>query len=132
MLTQFIGLRAIFAGIVLFSTVTGGIAFVTAFSSGAETVKAPAIPKGKESDIKFYAADGRAIMGRDALEQMPKANVVLWLAGNQFFAMDEVVHAFQKQQASTTVGLITLPGTSAASNQSRRLGLCRERISWAP
>jgi ABC-type molybdate transport system substrate-binding protein len=40
---------------------------------------------------------------------MLDAKLVLWLAGNQFFAMDDVVHAFQKGHAGTTVGLITLP-----------------------
>jgi ABC-type molybdate transport system substrate-binding protein len=40
---------------------------------------------------------------------MPKAALVLWLAGNQFFAMDDVVHVFQAQHPGTTVGLITLP-----------------------
>ncbi len=40
---------------------------------------------------------------------MSKASLVLWLAGNQFFAMDDVVQAFQKNHPGTTVGLITLP-----------------------
>lgn len=69
----------------------------------------PAFPKGKETDVKFYSADGSAVTGRDAFERMPKAGLVLWLAGNQFFAMDDVVHAFQKNHPGTTVGLITLP-----------------------
>ena len=69
----------------------------------------PALPKGKETDVKFYSADGSAVTGRDAFERMPKAGLVLWLAGNQFFAMDDVVHAFQKDHPGTTVGLITLP-----------------------
>jgi ABC-type molybdate transport system substrate-binding protein len=82
-------------------------------AQGAENVgaavKMPAIPKDKETDVKFYTADGTAVIGRDAFEQMPKAALVLWLAGNQFFAMDEVVHAFQKGHPGTSVGLITLP-----------------------
>ena len=69
----------------------------------------PALPKGKETDVKFYSADGSAVTGRDAFERMPKAGLVLWLAGNQFFAMDDVVHAFQNGHPGTTVGLITLP-----------------------
>lgn len=69
----------------------------------------PALPKGKETDVKFYAADGNAVTGRDAFERMPDAALVLWLAGNQFFAMDDVVHAFQKDHPGATVGLITLP-----------------------
>jgi ABC-type molybdate transport system substrate-binding protein len=69
----------------------------------------PSFPKGKETDVKFYSADGNAVTGRDAFERMPNAVLVLWLAGNQFFAMDDVVHAFQKDHPGTTVGLITLP-----------------------
>jgi ABC-type molybdate transport system substrate-binding protein len=37
------------------------------------------------------------------------AGLVLWVAGNQFFAMDEVIGAFQKARPGVTVGLITLP-----------------------
>ena len=77
--------------------------------NSATAAKMPAIPKGKESDVKYYTADGGTLFGREALEQMPKAGLVLWLAGNQFFAMDEVVHTFQKQHPGTKVGLITLP-----------------------
>jgi len=77
--------------------------------NSATAAKMPAIPKGKESDVKYYTADGGTLFGREALEQMPKAGLVLWLAGNQFFAMDEVVHTFQKEHPGTKVGLITLP-----------------------
>ena len=76
----------------------------------ARAVQSPAIPQGKETDVKFYAAaGGHAVIGRDALEKMPSAGLVLWLAGNQFFAMDDVIGAFQKAYPSTSVGLITLP-----------------------
>jgi ABC-type molybdate transport system substrate-binding protein len=78
-------------------------------NDAAAVVKMPPIPKGKETDVKFYAADGGTVIGREAFEQMPKAGLVLWLAGNQFFAMDDVVHAFQKQHPGSTAGLITLP-----------------------
>ena len=71
---------------------------------------APAIPKGKETDVKFYPPNGgNPVMGGDAFAQMPKAGLILWLAGNQFFAMDDVVGAYQKQNPDTSVGLITLP-----------------------
>ena len=79
-------------------------------SNIANEIKRPAIPKGKETDIKFYAPSaGGMVMGRDALEQMPRAGLVLWLAGNQFFAMDDVIGAFQKQHPAISIGLITLP-----------------------
>ena len=70
----------------------------------------PAIPAGKETDIKFYAAENGGIwLGARALDQMPEAALVLWVAGNQFFAMDDVIGALQKRHAATSVGLITLP-----------------------
>jgi ABC-type molybdate transport system substrate-binding protein len=75
-------------------------------ASGALAV----IPKGKDNDLKLYLAEGRIVKGADALVRMQKeADLILWLAGNQFFAMDDVVKAFQQQHRSARVGLITLP-----------------------
>jgi ABC-type molybdate transport system substrate-binding protein len=71
-------------------------------------VNVPQIPAGKENDLKFYTADGSIFKGHQALEQMPRADLVLWLAGNQFFAMDDVIAAFRKTNAKS-IGLITLP-----------------------
>jgi ABC-type molybdate transport system substrate-binding protein len=68
------------------------------------------IPSDKDTDLKFYAADGTVRNGSEALDHMTSdADLVLWVAGNQFFAMDEVVGAFQKTHPGVTVGLITLP-----------------------
>jgi ABC-type molybdate transport system substrate-binding protein len=76
----------------------------------SKAIQPPAIPKGKETDSKLYGANGGAvIIGREALEQMPKAGLILWLAGNQFFATDDVIGAFQKHDPAISVGLITLP-----------------------
>ncbi len=72
-------------------------------------VNTPSIPPKKDNDLKFYSTDGKIVKGSQALENMPSAGLVLWLAGNQFFAMDDVVAAFRKSNASTSVGLITLP-----------------------
>ena len=75
-----------------------------------------AIPPGKDNDLKLYLAGGGIIRGADAMERMPKeAGVILWLAGNQFFAMDDVVRAFQARNPSMSVGLITLPPGLLAS-----------------
>lgn len=69
-----------------------------------------AIPANKDNDLKLYLADGRIVKGSEALNRMQaESDVILWLAGNQFFAMDEVVKAFQKRHPGTRVGLITLP-----------------------
>ena len=69
-----------------------------------------AIPPNKDTDLKFYQTDGRILRGVAALEHMTSdANLLVWVAGNQFFAMDEVIGAFQKAYPGVTVGLITLP-----------------------
>ena len=81
-----------------------------AVAAQAATTQFVAIPKNKDNDAKFYAADGKVSKGADALSRMQReAGLVLWLAGNQFFAMDEVMHAFQKHSPGVQVGLITLP-----------------------
>jgi len=72
--------------------------------------KYAAIPPKKDNDIKLYTADGKIVKGAEALGRMQKeADLILWLAGNQFFAMDDVVQAFRKTSPKTSVGLITLP-----------------------
>lgn len=76
----------------------------------AASAKYAVIPKGKDNDLKLYQTDGRIVKGAPALERMQRdAEVILWLAGNQFFAMDDVVHAFQSANPGVEVGLITLP-----------------------
>ncbi len=68
------------------------------------------IPNNKDSDLKFYASDGKLLNGTEAMFKMRgEIGLNLWLAGNQFFAMDDVVHAFQKENPGVSVGLITLP-----------------------
>ncbi len=68
-----------------------------------------AIPSGHDSDLKFYAADGGIVTGADALERSLSAGLILWVAGNQFFAMDKVIGEFQRSEPRLSVGLITLP-----------------------
>ena len=87
------------------------LTFVMAAAS-AENAAQPglvAIPAGHDSDLKFYAADGSTMTGTDALERMPGAGLILWVAGNQFFAMDKVIGEFQRSEPGLSVGLITLP-----------------------
>lgn len=68
------------------------------------------IPPDKDDDLKLYYAGGRTLRGAVALARMQQdAGLVLWLAGNQFFAMDDVIGAFQAQNPGVHVGLITLP-----------------------
>lgn len=79
-------------------------------ASSAIERKLVAIPPNKDSDLKLYLGDGRIVTGTQALERMQvDADLILWLAGNQFFAMDDVIGGFQKAHPGTKVGLITLP-----------------------
>jgi hypothetical protein len=101
--------RAVASGIVL--TIV-----ISSFQSPALAQAKPppkqfaAIPPNKDTDLKFYQSDGSLQKGVGALEHMASdADLVLWVAGNQFFAMDEVVGAFQKAHPGVSVGLITLP-----------------------
>jgi ABC-type molybdate transport system substrate-binding protein len=87
-----------------------GSAAPAAVAKPAVASKFAVIPPKKDTDLKLYQADGQVIMGASALERMQKdAQLILWLAGNQFFAMDTVVAAFQKKNPGIAVGLVTLP-----------------------
>jgi ABC-type molybdate transport system substrate-binding protein len=99
-------------GLVLTIVLAGTI--VTAQSPVLAQSNAPkplaVIPPNKDTDLKFYSANGTPLEGTAALEHMMfDADLVLWVAGNQFFAMDEVIGAFRKSHPGMTVGLITLP-----------------------
>ena len=89
-------------------TICLGLSMATALSaSGADYA---VIPPNKDSDLKLYLSDGTLLQGKAALARMPEdADIILWLAGNQFFAMDDVIAAFRKTRPATSVGLITLP-----------------------
>lgn len=87
-----------------------GAAAQSAPASSTTLRKFVAIPPNKDNDLKIYLGEGRIVTGSQALERMQaEADVILWLAGNQFFAMDDVIGAFQKAHPGTKVGLITLP-----------------------
>jgi hypothetical protein len=58
-----------------------------------------AIPPNKDNDIRLYLGGRQTVKGREALGRMrDDADLVLWLAGNQFFAMDDVIAAFQNDR----------------------------------
>ncbi len=68
-----------------------------------------AIPPGHDADLRFFPADRAPLEGVAAFAAMPQADVTLWLAGNQFFAMNRVVGDFQARHPGLSVGLVTLP-----------------------
>src|SRR6476659_3699651 len=68
------------------------------------------IPANKDHDLKFYAGSGAVVMGQAALARaQADSDLILWLAGNQFFAMDEVVAAFQRAHPGLKIAVVTLP-----------------------
>lgn len=68
------------------------------------------VPKNKDNDLRIFNVDGSVTKGVVALEKMVGAKLVLWLAGNQFFAMEDVVRAFQRKNPDVgSVAVITLP-----------------------
>jgi hypothetical protein len=91
------------------------------------------IPDNKDSDIKLYYADRRVIKGAEALGKMQtEASLILWIAGNQFFAMDDVIRAFQETSREIAVGLVTLPpGLILKAIQANGWIYETRRRSWA-
>ncbi len=69
------------------------------------------IPPKKDTDLRLFYSDGRILTGAPALARMPiDAQLTMWIAGNQFFAMEEVIHSFQKANPQVgNVAVITLP-----------------------
>jgi ABC-type molybdate transport system substrate-binding protein len=99
-----------FCGALLLGCAQRGTMPASATAPAAESAKFATIPKNKDNDLKLYLANGQIVKGADALGRMQReAGVILWLAGNQFFAMDDVVQAFQQANPGVQVGLITLP-----------------------
>ena len=99
-----IKLEAALLAIATFAAVLLSSAFVH-----AEPPAMPTVPAGRQSDIKFYSPSGEFVTGEAAFKAAPDAAMVLWVAGNQFFAMDDVIHGFQKASPGVSVALITLP-----------------------
>jgi len=68
------------------------------------------VPDDRASDLRVFTRDQHVLDGGAALQRMQDPDVlVVWVAGNQFFAMESVVRAFQKQHEAIDVGVVTLP-----------------------
>lgn len=105
--------RRLFAALLVVG-LSGGLAHAADAGPPARTPAAQAmepIPANKDSDLRLFLADGRIVNGAAAMQRMDAdANLTLWLAGNQFFAMEHVIRTFQKEYPQVgNVGLITLP-----------------------
>jgi ABC-type molybdate transport system substrate-binding protein len=97
------------AALALVALQIGAFSPTAASAQPAAEKKLAVIPPDKDTDLKFYGNDGTILKGVAALEKFPAADLSLWVAGNQFFAMDDVIGAFRKSHPGLTVGLITLP-----------------------
>lgn len=70
------------------------------------------VPEKRDDDLRVFLANGEVVKGAAALELMAagKTDLNVWVAGNQFFAMADVVRGFQKaHNRKPAVGVITLP-----------------------
>ncbi len=87
------------------------IGFLSAGTALAKSKKLESIPSGRDSDVRVFFSNGKNISGLEALKEMQKGvDFSLWIAGNQFFAMPEVLGRFQKEHPEIkSIGLITLP-----------------------
>lgn len=85
------------------------LAAATAAAGPACAAELVAVPAEHDSDLRYFGADGTRLNGVGAFEAMRRADVNLWLAGNQFFAMPTVIGRFQSQHPGVSVGLMTLP-----------------------
>ena len=70
------------------------------------------IADDREHDINVFRPDGSLIQGMQAFTAMRHVDLAIWVAGNQYFAMPDVIHAFQNRFPAAkrpSVALITLP-----------------------
>lgn len=86
-------------------------AFLSAGPVLAQSRNLEPIPAHRDSDVRVFFSNGKNLSGIAALKQMQKGvDFSLWIAGNQFFAMPEVLGRFQKAHPKIkSIGLITLP-----------------------
>jgi len=80
-------------------------------SAQSPAAKLQGIPGDKDDDLRLFYSNGKVAEGSDALAKMgTDANLTMWLAGNQFFAMEDVIHRFQKAYRDVgNVAVITMP-----------------------
>ncbi|HTW84817.1 MAG TPA: substrate-binding domain-containing protein [Candidatus Sulfotelmatobacter sp.] len=81
------------------------------FAQTAQTAPAAlaAIPAGHDDDLRLFVPGQPVVKGPAALAAMPKADLIVWVAGNQFFAMEDLVRTFQTTHPHAAVVVVTLP-----------------------
>jgi ABC-type molybdate transport system substrate-binding protein len=77
--------------------------------SSAVAASPIAVPAEHDADLRWFGADGKHLDGVAAFQAMAHADLTVWVAGNQFFAMDRVIGDFQAAHRGISVALITLP-----------------------
>ncbi|MDE2490167.1 MAG: substrate-binding domain-containing protein [Elusimicrobia bacterium] len=82
-----------------------------AASAAAAAPRYAVLPPGRDSDVRVFEPDGRVLDGAAALAAMSRGTgLSLWLAGNQFFAMKDVVAGFRRADPKAgSVAVMTLP-----------------------
>ena len=90
------------------------LALSAAVSAGAAVLQT--ITADHDPDLRVFLSDGKELDGSEALERMRSGvDLDLWVAGNQFFAMRDVVRAFQKENpAAGAIAVVTLPPGAVA------------------
>jgi ABC-type molybdate transport system substrate-binding protein len=96
------------SGIIVSLTFVSWLGWAAACQDAAAAELVP-VPEGHDSDVRFFEADGRQLDGMAAFRRMAGADLAVWVAGNQFFAMPGVIGAFRAHRPGVTVGLMTLP-----------------------
>jgi ABC-type molybdate transport system substrate-binding protein len=86
-----------------------GSAGFAVYPRSADAAELVAIPPGHEADLRFFEANGGQLDGMAAFKRMANADLTVWVAGNQFFAMTRVIGDFQARHPGMGVGLMTLP-----------------------
>ena len=109
------------------------VGWVAAFPHAAAAADLVAVPDGHEADVRLFEADGGQLDGLAAFRRMADADLTVWAAGNQFFAMTKVVGAFQALHPGVTVGLMTLPpGMILAAIKAHGWSFGDARLSMQP
>ncbi len=104
------GIARAFAALIL----SAFLPLAVAAPARAETTDVKAlqvIPANKDDDLRLFYSNGSVLEGADAMAKMnTDAKLAMWIAGNQFFAMEDVIHRFQKAYPNVgNVAVITLP-----------------------